>query len=459
MKAPKLLVLALIVTLLGVVPAAGGDDELPPSQDNGGAGRSSGDPTPVQSCNESVHQTDKSLIIRRLPAGPVRDDGSLAFTSGVCVYLPPGYATSGLRYPVLYLLHGGGGDANDWITQGDLRNTMDNHYAKDKRTATIVVTPDGTDGQWYDSYDRSLLNERYMFDHVIPYVDRHFRTIADRSGRIIDGLSNGGYGAMHFAAKRPDLFAAAGAMSANLGGRSFTGLGTPIAAGLQAQEAGTYYYGNVPIELTENLDGVDLVMDWGSSCASDLSQDLCARWGFEQAFRYDNQAFRDRLMSVSHVGALDYRETEGSHAWWWWTPWLRDRHLPFLWERLADPVRVVKKSQIRLPFRYRSIKPSFEVYGYDVAIDRDVSEFLSLDVAKQQLVVKGSGQVTITTAPIYRRNATYRVGSRSVRADRSGRLRIVVDLGPSHTVDEYSPEGRLAKQSGDYFTTKTVTIR
>jgi hypothetical protein len=46
-----------------------------------------------------------------------------------------------------------------------------------------------------------------------------------------------------------------------------------------------------------------------------------------------------------------------------------------------------------------------------------------------------------------------------VKADRSGRLRIVVDLGPSHAHEEYSPQGRVAKQSGDYFTTKTVTIR
>ncbi len=146
------------------------------------------------------------------------------------------------------------------------------------------MSPDGNDAQWYDSYDRTILNERYVLDYVMPYIDRHFRTIADRRGRAVAGLSNGGYGALHYAAKAPDRFVAAGSMSGNVGGRSFSGLGTPLfEGGPTLQEAGTYYYGNVPAELASNLDGVDLVINWGASCASDASIDLCATWGFEQA--------------------------------------------------------------------------------------------------------------------------------------------------------------------------------
>ena len=149
----------------------------------------------------------------------------------MCVYLPPGYATGALRYPTLYLLHGGGGDQADWVSSGGIQKMLDDAYALDPSRATIAVMPDGNDGNWHDYFDGSFMIEQYVLGHVVPYVDTHFRTIANRRGRAIAGLSNGGYGALLFSAKAPDLFVAAGAMSSNVGTRSMASLDTPWVPG------------------------------------------------------------------------------------------------------------------------------------------------------------------------------------------------------------------------------------
>ena len=474
-----------LVALLGPTARAA-NDEVPPSEDNppgcvtatsedapqcGAQGRtgvgSSNHVAPIDACN-NITSPAGSIVTRILPQGPRHADGSPAFISGACVYLPPGYATSGLRYPVVYLLHGGGGDEGDWVAQGSLQQTLDAAALADPAHAVIAVTPDGRSGQWFDYYDGSFQLETYVLRYLIPYVDRHFHTIADRRGRAIDGLSNGGYGALHFAAKAPDLFIAAGSMSGNVGARTMSGLGTPIGnTGQQAQEAGAYYYGNVPISLVPNLDAVDLTIDWGATCSSDLTVDLCATWGFEQSFRADNQAFRDELNAQGHRN-YEYRETEGGHAWRWWSMWLRDRHLPYFFARLSPPEPLSKRlvpSPLPASFRYRSIFPHFSVWGYDVTVARPQREFLDLtDVTVNGLHVRGTGQATITTAGRYAPGRAYRVSGAglpdaTVVADRAGRLTIVVDLGPGHEVEQYSPEARVEEAAGTYtFVDRTVSI-
>ncbi|MBV9664140.1 MAG: hypothetical protein JOZ37_09245 [Actinobacteria bacterium] len=445
----------------------GGGDELSPKDDNGAAGRNPyGSAThvePAKACSEQLHDTDASLILRVLPKGPLQPDGkTLAFTSGVCIYLPPNYGHSHLRYPVLYLLHGGGGDAGDWTAQGHIRSIMDAKYQADPSQAAIVVMPDGTDAQWYDAIDGTIQNEKYMFDYLIPYVDRHFRTIAERDGRVIDGLSNGGYGAMEMAAKRPDLFVAAGGMSSNIAGRSFSGLGDPI-------QSPAYVHGYTPVDLIENLDGVDLTLDIGASCRKDVNRDACGTFAFEQLFLLDNRYFRDALAAERGAsdGAWQYRETEGGHNWGWWTTWLDHRHLPFLYARLAKPRPETAKPtppQPRPGFRYRSIAPSFSAWGYDVTVKRDVREFLDLhNVSATSMVVQGSGTATIHTAPLYRAGKNYVVTGAAAKpqlvpADKDGRLLFTVDLGPSHTQEEYSPAVQLQEMGGNYFTVRDVSI-
>jgi enterochelin esterase-like enzyme len=442
------------------------DDTLPAELDNGAAGRNPfndpNDVRPIDACTDTLHASAASLVIRILPRGPLTASGGLAFTSGACVYLPPGYLDSGLAYPVLYLLHGGGGDQADWVAQGGVQEIMDAAIAADPANAAIVVMPDGSNGQWYDSYDGSLQVQHYVLHFLMPYVERHFRAIASRDGRAVAGLSNGGYGAMHFGARAPDRFVAAGAMSANLAGLTFDGLPATVAP--------AYANGSIPYYLAENLDALDLTLDIGTECIGDREIDNCLTWQFEQIFVPANRQFVDRLRTIrgAEAGVLEYREGEGAHAWRWWSLWLRERHLPFLLARLADPRPADAPSDPEptppASFRYRSIAPAFDVWGYHIAVDRDVREFLDLrEVTADGLVVQGSGQATITTAPRYVAGALYTVtgaGPETARAtaDDAGRLTFHVDLGPSHVFEQFTPQANAAEAAGGYWTVRSIAI-
>ena len=476
-------VVALALGLV-VTPSARatGSDELDPAMDNppgctmatsedtpqcGAQGRAHFNADthvpPIEACADRTSATTGSRITRVLPDGPRNADGSLAFISGVCIYLPPGYATSGLRYPVVYLLHGGGGDESDWIQQGAIQDILDAQYASDPSHAAIAVMPDGRSGFWFDSYDGTMRIETYVLDHVVPYIDRHFRTLNDRRGRAIAGLSNGGYGAMHLAAKRPDLFVAAGTMSGNLGARSMGNLGTPIGdTGQQAQEAGATYYGSVPIELASNLDRVDIVDDSGEYCVSDPS--TCPLVAVDAAFAPDNAAFLQKLHDVGHVGTVERspEPQEGAHAWVWWSRWLKEHQLPFIYARLARPqASQLAAAPLPTTFRYRTIKGHFTIYGYDVTVHRAVKEFVDLtDVSASSITARGSGTVDVVTAPRYAPHRKYLVDGTTLTADRDGRLHLTIDLGPSHTAEQYSPAERVTEaQLGEaYWTTKTIRI-
>lgn len=335
--------LAAIITLAAcssgsatrAVPKPVRHDTLPSRLDNGAAGFPQpfppGHVEPVRACGDPVRATPQSIVTRVLPDGPRAPDGSLAFTSGVCVYLPPGYVTSGLQYPVLYLLHGGGGDAADAVTFGHVRDLMDARIARDRRNAEIVVMPDGKIGHWYDSSDGTFQNERYVMGSVVGYIDRHFRTIATRVGRAIDGVSNGGHGAMLLAAKYPRAFAVAGGMSSNLDALTLPGLGDP---------KGFYYRSNHPLDLVAALDHTDVVLDIASRCTSTVPADLCPTQVVDQAFLGANRAFVAALRArPGRTGALVYRETDSSHQWIWWNRILREQHLPFIAAHLARPHR------------------------------------------------------------------------------------------------------------------------
>lgn len=307
--------------------------ELPAALDNGAGGRNTfNSPAyvpPSVACREKVHPTSRSLVVRVLPDGPRAPHGGLAFTAGVCVYLPPGYVKSNRTYPVIYLLHGGGGDAGDAVAMGHLREIMDGLIADNPNAAAIVVMPDGTNGQWYDSMGGRIQSERYVTDAVIPYVDQHFRTSASRRGRAVTGVSNGGYGAMLFAAKHPELFVAAGGMSSNLDGLTFPGLGPA---------GGAYYRANHPIDLVDRLDHTDLILDIASRCTNPDPGALCATQAVDQAFLAPNRAFVAALRADrARRAVVHYEEVDGAHQWRSWGEQLRKRQLPFLLARLSDP--------------------------------------------------------------------------------------------------------------------------
>lgn len=126
------------------------------------------------------------------------------------VYLPDGYESSQLRYPVLYLLHGNGGDLHSWSKDGRMQPTLDALIANAQIPPAIVVMPDaGT--TWF--VDRKENMQSAFLSDLLPEVEREFRTINSREGRVIAGFSMGGYGALRFVLLHPEKFAAAGLLA------------------------------------------------------------------------------------------------------------------------------------------------------------------------------------------------------------------------------------------------------
>ena len=125
------------------------------------------------------------------------------------VIVKPGSYTSNKKYPVVYLLHGYGGNQTDWIKNAPVISLYADQYN------IIIVCPDGNVGSWYlDSpVDSSWKYETYISKELVSWIDSHFSTISNRSGRAITGLSMGGHGALYLAIRHQDVYGAAGSMS------------------------------------------------------------------------------------------------------------------------------------------------------------------------------------------------------------------------------------------------------
>ena len=121
------------------------------------------------------------------------------------VYTPYGYETSGESYPVLYLLHGGGGDEAAWSTMGRTVQILDNLIEKGLAKPMICVMPNGNPGhqaaktqmleeKTYERNDPNFANlyVKSIVNDIIPYIESHYRAIPKREARAVSGLSMGG---------------------------------------------------------------------------------------------------------------------------------------------------------------------------------------------------------------------------------------------------------------------------
>ena len=127
------------------------------------------------------------------------------------VYLPDSYKKDERRYPVLYLLHGAGGDENEWLAAGGLRATMDAMIARKLIQPLVVVMPGHTGAWWVDGAKEK--GETALLREVMPHAEGKYRIDAVRGNRLIAGLSAGGYGSLNLVLKYPQMFAAAAILS------------------------------------------------------------------------------------------------------------------------------------------------------------------------------------------------------------------------------------------------------
>jgi enterochelin esterase-like enzyme len=136
----------------------------------------------------------------------------------VFIYLPPGYANSrNQRYPVVYLLHGYGLTAERWMPFANLAAAADKNIAAGTMKPMILVSPDAYTvhgGSMYSSSPTTGDWETFIAEDLVAYVDKNYRTIADRMSRGLAGHSMGGYGTFRIGMKRPDVFSSLYPMSA-----------------------------------------------------------------------------------------------------------------------------------------------------------------------------------------------------------------------------------------------------
>ena len=152
---------------------------------------------------------------------------TLKLTRRATVYTPPGYAKGSQRYPVLYLIHGGGGDEEAWRDMGRAPEIFDNLMAAGKMTPMIVVMPNGNEWEQASPNDISAqgnpghltagpeLPESVVHD-LAPFIDQTYRTKADRNDRAIAGLSRGGAQTLLASLNHLDQFSWVGVFSGGL---------------------------------------------------------------------------------------------------------------------------------------------------------------------------------------------------------------------------------------------------
>jgi putative tributyrin esterase len=223
------------------------------------------------------------------------------------VVLPPGYGlvtSRGTRYPVLYLLHGWGGHHDAWLKYSDLKQ-----YAAEHRL--IIVTPEGENGWYTDGAGGS--NERfesYFLEELIPDVDRRFRTITERRGRGLAGLSMGGYGSMKFALKHPELFAFAASTSGALDAASRTDEATIMQT-----------FGEPGSRVRTENDLPRLAREFPEE-RKDLLPFLYLDCGEKDPWFAANRDFAGILFERKL--AYEYRQVPGDHVWPYWNKQLRE---------------------------------------------------------------------------------------------------------------------------------------
>ena len=129
------------------------------------------------------------------------------------VYLPDGYPNGvATGYPVIYLLHGAGGDENEWRLKLGAKETLEGMVARGLMRPSVVVMPTTGGASWWTDGAAEKAGTAVMAD-LLPYVEKKYRVSRERRGRAIAGLSMGGYGALNLSLRNPDKFCAAGVIS------------------------------------------------------------------------------------------------------------------------------------------------------------------------------------------------------------------------------------------------------
>ena len=249
--------------------------------------------------------------IHRVPHGTVSkvwyNSPTAGFDRRLTVYTPTGYETSKAKYPVLYVLHGIGGDEDAWVTQGRATQILDNLIARGEAKPMIVVFTNGNiseeaapleNSTGYDRPTMSLPKTmegtfESAFPEIVKFIDSRYRTIAKKQGRAICGLSMGGFHTLNISVNYPDMFNYSGMFSAAIG-VSDTSV-SPMYQNFDEKLA--TYFAKKPALLWIGIGRTDFLIQ-------------------------SNNDFRAKLDAAGYP--YKYMETDGGHIWRNWRIYLSE---------------------------------------------------------------------------------------------------------------------------------------
>lgn len=232
-------------------------------------------------------------------------------TRRVSVYTPPGYETSDIKYPVLYLLHGIGGDEESWLGSGRAAQIIDNLIAQDKAKPMIVVMTNGNVSQEAAPGESSegFITPSFMlpntmdgkfeetFIDVIKFVESNYRTIESKEGRAIAGLSMGGFHTAYISLYYPNTFDYVGLFSSALN------------VNPRGNNPSSPVYQNVDEKLKQQMNN-GYKLYWIGVGVDDT------------AVYQGIQEYRKKMDSIGMK--YEYVETDGGHTWQNWRSYLAD---------------------------------------------------------------------------------------------------------------------------------------
>ena len=274
-------------------------------------------PVPIRAAAQQAQQVSAAARLREESV----NSAALGRTMKYRVLLPEGYETSLRRYPVLYLLHGLGGNYLDWTTRANLADYT-------RTLPLIVVMPDGENGWYTNAADGSARLEDYILTDLPADVVQKFRTINSRYGRAIAGLSMGGYGALKMALKRPAAFSVVGAFS---GAFEVTRVGRlERLIGAAESERIARIFGPADSATRKENDVFGLAAAIKPAAAPFIYVDCGIA---------DNElisANREVAAALHKAGvAYEYHEVAGGHTWDYWDRQIR-AFLPVLMKRMTN---------------------------------------------------------------------------------------------------------------------------
>lgn len=237
---------------------------------------------------------DDYYALKEVPHGEVR---RVRYFSNVLrqwrqfyLYTPPGYDTqTNEKFPVLYILHGGGEDERGWASQGKTDLILDNLIAEKKAKPMLVVMPDGNMPMAAFNENGLKMFERELKESIIPFVEKNYRVLAGAQNRALAGLSMGGIQTLYAGVQNTDMFAYLGVFSS----------------------------GWIQSRQTEIADGQYAFMKTNAAKINDNLRQFWISMGGKEDIAYEN--CKVMMAKFDEMGIkYTYRDYPGGHTWPVW---------------------------------------------------------------------------------------------------------------------------------------------